>query len=315
MGYDAINASETVRNPFLACVLAIEHAPGMTVGTSVAIAFPRSPMVTAVEAWDLQRFSQGRFILGLGTQVKGHSERRYSVKWEKPSAQLREYVLSLRAIWTSFQTGERLNYAGQHYSFTLMTPEFNPGPIEWPAVPIHVAAVNAGNARVAGELCDGIKLHAFTTPSYVREVILPNIERGLAQSGRTREQFEVCIGGYIASGRNWGEVEQAAEKLRRQIALYASTRTYKPVLDHHGWGDISEPLHQLSVEGRWNELSRLISDEMLEQFVTLAPYDELTDKLRARYGGICDRIGLPVLPGSAEEREVLRATIKELQSP
>ncbi len=313
LGYDGLNVAETAHDAFLPLVLAAEHTERIQVGTSVAIAFPRSPMVTAMMAWDLQRFSKGRLILGLGTQVKGHNERRFSVKWSPPAPRIREYVLALKAIWHTFQTGEPLNFVGEHYTFTLMTPNFNPGPIEHPHIPVHIAAVNARNAQVAGEVCDGIKLHGFTTPKYTQEVLLPAIMRGLQKSGRSREQFEICGGGFIATGRTWSEVEQAVQLVKQQISFYGSTRTYQPVFEVHGWGDLTPRLHEMSLQGKWAEMPSLISDEVVKEFAVVAPYDQVAAAIRERYQGWCDRISLMANARTPEDEEALKAVIRELQ--
>ena len=209
LGFDSVEFAEGAHDPFLACVVAAEHSSRLQVHTSVAIAFPRSPMVTAMLAWDLQRFSGGRFVLGLGTQVKAHSERRFSVPWTAPAPRVREYIRAMEAIWTTFQDGAPLRFEGKHYQFSLMNPNFNPGPIEHPGIPVELAAVNPFNAGVAGEVCSGIKLHPFHTPGYLREVLLPSIERGRARAGRDRAGFTVRGGGLIASGRRPADLEQS----------------------------------------------------------------------------------------------------------
>lgn len=313
MGYDGLSTAETAHDSFLPLVLAAEHTERIQIGTSVAIAFPRSPMVTAMIAWDLQRYSNGRFILGLGTQVKGHNQRRFSVPWSPPAPRIKEYVQSMRAIWNSFQTGEKLDYVGQHYSFTLMTPNFNPGPIEHPHVPVHIAAVNEHNARVAGEVCDGIKLHGFNTMSYTKAVLLPQVMKGLEKSGRSREQFEICGGGFLATGKDWSQVEQRVQEVKRQISFYGSTRTYQNVFDHHGWGDTTTKLHEMSLQGKWNEMSSVIPDEMVEEFAVAAPYDQVAEQVRERYAGVCDRIGFGDAARTPEEEEAVKEIIKQLQ--
>lgn len=314
LGYDGLNTAETSHDSFLPLVIAAEHTSRISIGTSVAIAFPRSPMVTAMIAWDLQRYSKGRFILGLGTQVKGHNQRRFSVPWSPPAPRIKEYIESLKAIWRSFQTGEKLDYVGEHYSFTLMTPNFNPGPIDHPHIPVHMAAVNEHNARVAGEVADGIKLHGFNTMKYTRDVILPQVQKGLEKSGRTRDQFEVCGGGFLATGKTWSDVEQAAQEVRRQISFYGSTRTYQNVFDHHGWGDTTAKLHEMSLQNKWAEMPSVIPDEMLEEFAVLAPWDKVADAAKERYGGIADRIGFSAAIKSPEDEDAVKTIIKQLQA-
>jgi probable F420-dependent oxidoreductase len=314
LGYDGLHLSETAHDPFLPSVLIAEHTSKIELGTSVAIAFPRSPFVTAMMAWDLQQFSKGRFILGLGTQVKGHNERRFSVPWTAPAPRLREYVLAVRAIWNTFQTNAKPAFVGEHYNFTLINPVFNPGPIEHPNIPIHLAAVNPINAGVAGEVADGIKLHGFNTMAYTKAVIMPAIEKGLEKSGRSREQFRVCGGGFLVTGKDWSAVEQNSLAIKQQIAFYGSTRTYQPVLDHHGWTELGNQLHEMSITNRWAEMPGLITQEMLEEFAVVAPYDQVADKLRERYAGTVDAIDFSAYDAlnTVEDKEILRHIIDKL---
>ncbi len=313
IGFDGIWTSETQHNPFLPLPLVAEHSSRLVFGTSIAIAFARSPMVLANMSWDLQAYSQGRFILGLGTQVKGHNERRFSVKWEAPGPRMREIILALRAIWDCWQNGTPLNFRGKYYTFTLMTPFFNPGPIAHPHIPIHIAALNPYLCRVVGELCDGIRLHSFNTRKYTEEVILPNIRQGAEQAGRSLSDIAICGGGFILTGATKEAVEQEKEKTRRRIAFYASTRTYKPVLDVHGWGDVCLTLHDMAARGAWDAMAREITDEMLEAFAVWGTYEEIAEKVLARYGGITTRIVLP-LPHRKEEQEQLKDVVKTLQN-
>ncbi len=314
MGYHGLHTSETSHDPFLPLVLAAEHTDRLRLGTSVAIAFPRSPMITAMQSWDLQRFSGGRFVLGLGTQVKGHNERRFSVPWSAPAPRLKEYVETIRAIWDTFQNNTRPSYTGQHYQFTLINPTFNPGPIEHPAIPIHLAAVNEGNARVAGEVADGIKLHGFNTMSYARQVLVPAIEAGLTKRGKTRQNFEIWGGGFLATGKDEAQVEQNLQEVKRLIAFYGSTRTYQSVLEHHGWQETGDRLHQLSVEGKWSEMPKLITDEMVHEFAVVATWDQVEEKLRERYAGIVDGIDFSDYVKSLEDQDLLKQIIRQLQS-
>jgi len=295
LGFDGLWAVETKHDPFLPLALAAEHTGRVSLGTAIAVAFPRSPTVVAHTAWDLQAASGGRLILGLGTQVKGHNERRYSVKWTAPGPRLREYILALRAIWESWQTGAPLNFRGEHYTLTLMTPFFAPGPIAHPRIPIYIAAVNAYNLRLAGELCDGVHLHPFHSVKYLREFALPHIEAGLAASGRTRADVALATSVFMVTGRTDDERAQARAQARGQIAFYASTRTYEPVLAAHGWEDLTPRLHRKSVEGDWAGMAALVTDEMLETFAVEAPLAELAAALRARYAGLLDRVA-PYLP-------------------
>jgi probable F420-dependent oxidoreductase len=309
VGYDVVTTSETSHDPFLPLVLAAEHSRRPLLATSVAIAFPRSPMVVAYTAWDLQKFSGGRLVLGLGTQVKGHNERRFSVLWTAPGPRLREYVLALRAIWTCWQNGTPLNFRGQHYTFTLMTPFFNPGPIEYPNIPIYIAAVNAFMARLAGEVCDGIRLHSFLSPKYLREVIIPAVRAGAARAGRALESFGLAGAGFVITGRTEADLAPQREAVRRQLAFYASTRTYRPVMEIHGWGETVDRLHRLSLQGKWEEMAGLITDEMLETYATIGTYDEIADRLRERYGGLVTSVAMNLPLETPADREAAKEVI------
>ena len=291
LGFDAIEFAESAHEPFLACVLAAEHSRRIAIHTSVAIAFPRSPMVTAMLAWDLQRYSGGRFVLGLGTQVKGHNERRFSTPWSAPAPRMREYVQSLRAAWRSFQEGVPLEYVGQHYAFSLMPPAFNPGPIAAGGVPIELAAVNVRNAVVAGEVGDGVKLHPFHTGPYMRDVLLPQVAAGRAPAGGSAA-FRVRGGGLMATGRTWVEAERSVIDVKRWISFYGSTAAYQAVLRHHGEEELGEHLRALSLEGRWDEMARAVSDDVVEKLAIVAPYDELPGRFARQYRGLVDHVML-----------------------
>lgn len=314
LGYDGLSSSETKHNPFFPLMLAAEHTRRATLTTAVAIAFPRSPMVTAYAAWDLQRFSNGRFILGLGTQVKGHNIRRYAGTWTSPGPRLRDYIGALRAIWMAWQEGSRLKYESEHYRIDLMTPNFDPGPLEHGYVPIYISAVNPYMCRLVGELCDGIRLHSFNTPEYTRQVILPGIQAGLAKAGRSRSEITICNGGFLATGRTEEEVERGRLEARRRIAFYGSTRTYHPVLAVHGWSALGEELHKLSLEGEWDEMARMIPVEVVDAFTTSGTYDEIIPRLQQRFGGLVDSITFTIPLRSEEDREQLQAMIAQLKT-
>lgn len=313
LGYDEVASSETQHDPFLPLALAAEHTERVGLTTSVAIAFPRSPMIVANMSWDLQLYSKGRFILGLGTQVKGHNERRFSVKWSPPGPRMREYILALRAIWDSWQNGTRLNFEGEHYTFTLMTPFFNPGPIEHPNIPIHIAGVNPYMCRLAGEVADGLRMHGFNTPKYIKEVVLPAVEEGLRRSGRDRKDIEISGGGFIITGKDQAELEKNIQAAKRQISFYGSTRTYMPVFDVHGWSETGMRLHRLSLEGKWDIMPDEITDEMLEEFAVIGTHDDIIPRIKARFGGIVDRIGFSIPVRTPEDAERLKHMIQELR--
>ncbi len=307
VGFAALWTSETKHNPFLPLALAAEHTDRIYLGTAVAIAFPRSPMVTAQVAWDLQKYSRGRLLLGLGTQVKAHIERRFGMPWEAPVAKLREYILALRAIWDAWQNRTRLNFRGRFYKHTLMTDFFDPGPIEHPHIPIYIAGVNPGLIQLAGELCEGFHVHPFHSVKYMREVFLPALEQGLRATNRTRADIQLASTVFVITGRNEGEMQAVREMVRQQIAFYASTPTYRVVLDVHGWGEVGERLSLLAARKRWQEMPALISDEMLAVYAVEAPWEDLGTALRERYNGILDRIALyyPFRPEESEKWQQL----------
>lgn len=314
LGFDGVTTPEAGHDPFLPVMVAAEHTKSISLGTNVAIAFPRSPMVAAQMAWDLQGFSGGRFQLGLGTQVKGHNERRYSTPWTgPPGPRLREYLLCLKAIFKTFQTGERPDFSGEHYRFTLMSPFFNPGAIEHPHVPLYIAALNTYMARLAGELCDGVRLHPLATFKYTTDVVLPAIEAGARKAGRELSDIDMVASPFLVTGRDDAEVQAAKAGVKQQIAFYSSTRTYHAVLKFHGWGEVGETLHALSVEGKWQEMMNQITDEMLEEFATIGTYDELAPRLKERWGAISSTIFLGLPPGLAKDDAKLRAILQELQ--
>ena len=314
MGYDGIATNETAHDPFLPLAVAAASTSRVTLETHVAIAFPRSPMVVAYTARDLQDNSAGRFRLGLGTQVKGHIERRFSTRWAgSPGPRLREYVQSLRAIWNCWDTGSSLEYAGDFYQFSLMTPFFSPGPGDYNPPPVYTAAVNAYNCLVAGQVSDGLMLHSLVSPEYVRNVVRPNIAEGARRAGRPADAVSVVGGGFIATGPNRDAIRQQAEATRRRISFYSSTRTYFPVLECHGFEEIGQRLHRLSLAGKWDEMPALVPDEMLHAFTIIGEYDEIAPMFRERYGGLVDEMHFSIAAPSDAEQTQLRRIIRQLQ--
>ena len=291
-GCDCLWTSETQHDPFLPLAVAATATSKIKLGTSIAVAFPRSPMVLAYTAWDLQKSSAGRFILGLGSQVRAHNQRRFSVKFEAPGPKLREVVLALRAIWDCWQNGTPLNFRGQFYQFDLMTPFFNPGPIAHPKIAVFIAGVNHYMCRTAGEVCDGLHVHPFHTPRYLREFVHPAVNEGLLASGRSREQFAYATAVFVILGDTGQERARNAEAVRQQIAFYASTRTYEPVLASHGWEGLLPELHEKSMQGDWKGMAALITDEMLDILAVCGTWETIGGKLRERYTGLLDRIAL-----------------------
>lgn len=310
LGFDAVIAVETEHEPFLPLVLAAEHTSRILLRTGLAIAFPRSPMVTAYTSYDLARLSEGRFVLGLGTQVKGHIERRYGVRWEPPVAKLREYLESLAAIFKCWsEGGTKLSYKGKYYSFSLMTPFFAPRPHQF-RIPIYIAGVNEHICRLAGELCDGLHAHPFNSPKYLREFVMPQLEAGFRKSGRLRKDFTVFTTAFVVVGNNDAEIDKAREAVRQQIAFYASTRTYQVVLDTHGWGDVAPRLNEKAAKGDWSGMAKEITDEMLETYSVSGGWSYIAAKVKARYAGLLDRVAfyMPYKAGVDEDawRELCR---------
>lgn len=302
IGFDGIWASETNHDPFLMSALMAEHTRRIRLGTAIAVAFPRSPGTLAYLAWDLAALSNGRFVLGLGSQVKAHNERRFGVKWEAPLAKLREVILALRALWDTWQNGTPLNFRGQFFKLTLMSPFFSPGPIAHPDIPIYIAGVNQGMCRLAGELCDGFHVHPFHSMRYLREVTLPSIEEGLRINGRQRSDIELVSSVFVVPSDTETELKAASRRVRQQIAFYASTPSYAPVMELHGWGDVREQLSRLAAKRRWAEMPALVSDEMLDVFALNGPWEELPGMIKTRYEGVLDRVMyyLPFLPGEMD---------------
>lgn len=325
-GYAGLWSFETQHEAFLPLAIAATATSKIQLGTSIAVAFPRSPMITAHIAWDLAKASDGRFILGLGSQVKAHNERRFSVKYDAPAPRLREYVLALRAIWNTWQNGAPLKFKGDFYEFSLMTPFFNPGPIEHPNVPVFIAGVNQMMCRVAGEVCDGLHVHPFHSPKYIREYVLPAVAEGLEKAGKHRTAdaienqkskiengFTLASSCFVIVGDSEEERSRMTEEVRQQISFYASTRTYEPVLAAHGWEALTGELHHKSLQGDWKGMAGLVTDEMLEVFATFGTWDDIGRKLRERYSGLLDRISLYSVRGMPPGDPRLRAVVREFQ--
>lgn len=315
-GFDAFAYPEIAHDPFLhlaACTHATTH---VGLRTAIAVAFARSPMVTANLAWDLHEESNGRFVLGLGTQVQAHVEKRFSATWTKPRSQLREYVQAIRAIHRAWEKKEKLRFVGEHYRFTLMTPEFAPAPTGRAPVPIYTAAVRPGMIELAGEVADGVRLHGFMTRRYVEEVVVPALEKGLASRGRARSNFEVCGGGFVATGPDTETVDRLREVIRYRVAFYASTPAYAPVLALHGWQDLGERLRTMTLAGRWQEMAKEVPDDVLDAFCVSATWGELRPALEARFGGLSDAIELSVQEdqGARAVRELLDS-LRGIETP
>jgi probable F420-dependent oxidoreductase len=303
IGFAALWTQETQHDPFLPCTLIAEHTSKMDMGTAIAVSFARSPANLAYTAWDLAAQSGGRFILGLGTQVKAHIERRFGMPWpQSVTGKLREQIQVIRAFWDAWQNGTKLNFRGEYYKITLMSPFFQPPPLPVGegrgegSIPIYIAGVNTGLARLAGELCEGFHAHPFNSPRYMNEVILPAIEEGLQKSGRKRGDITVSMTPFVAT------TPEEVGFARMQAAFYASTPSYKSVMDLHGWGETAEQLSGFAAKGEWHEMPMLITDEMLNEFCLMTTQENLAADLQKRFGGIADRITLytPFVPGEKD---------------
>jgi probable F420-dependent oxidoreductase len=290
-GYDGVHSSELNHDPFLLLARAVGGAPDLEFGTSIAVAFARSPMTVAYSAWDLQALTGGRFTLGLGSQVKAHIERRFSMPWSRPAARMREYVLALRAIWQSWQDDGKLDFDGEFYHHTLMTPVFSPGPLPSGPPRVLIAAVGDAMTGVAGEVADGLIAHSFTTRRYLQEVTLPTVRAGLALGGGAEKDFDVVYAPFVVTGVDEESMAASAAVARERIAFYAATASYRGVLELHGWGDLQTSLNALARQGRWREMGGLIDDEMLGAFSVVAPLDELPAAYARWVGPLADRTG------------------------
>ncbi|MGO9042626.1 MAG: TIGR03617 family F420-dependent LLM class oxidoreductase [Mycobacterium sp.] len=291
-GYDGVWLPEITHDPFPALAVAATRTTTIQLGTAIAVAFARNPMSLAMVANDLQLYSGGRFLLGVGSQIKPHITRRFSMPWSAPAVRMREYLLAVRAIWHSWATGEPLDFIGEYYTHTLMTPFFNPGPNPYGNPPIILAGVGTRMTEVAGEVADGFFVHGFTTERYLRETTLPALGRGRTAAGRNAlGGFEISGMPFIVTGPNRASVEVADAAVRMQIAFYGSTPAYRPVLDAHGWGDLGEELHALSKRGAWDKMSRRITDELLHEFAIVAPPGRVAETLLTKYGDVFTRTG------------------------
>lgn len=289
-GYDGVWTAETSHDPFMPLLLAAGETSRIELGTAIAVAFARNPMTTAMVANDLHWHSKGRFILGLGSQIRPHITKRFSMPWSHPARRMREFVLAMRAIWRCWNEREKLDFRGEFYTHTLMTPFFDPGPNPYGTPKVFLAGVGPKMTEVAGETCDGFICHGFTTPKYLSEVTLPALEAGMAKAGRKREDFEISIPLFVVTGTSEEQMEQARRSVKGQIAFYGSTPAYRPVLELHGWGDLQTELNTLSKQGRWQEMADLVDDDVLDAMAVTAEPAELASAISARYAGLVDRI-------------------------
>jgi probable F420-dependent oxidoreductase len=301
--FDGLWTFETAHEPFMPLALAAEHTQRLSLGTSIAVAFARSPAVLAYIGWDLARFSKGRFIMGLGTQVKGHNERRFGVKWEKPVDKMREIILAMRAIWDCWQNRTPLDFQGEFFKLNLMTPFFSPSPHDYSNIPIFTAGVNPRMCQLAGELCQGFHGHPLHTARYLREIVVPNIESGLSKAGRQRQAIQLSSSVFVIPSDDPKQALAYELEVCQQIAFYASTPAYRPVFEIEGWGEVAGRLNRLAGHGQWSDMPALITDEMLDTFALRGSWSELPKKVLQKYDGLLDRVSyyFPIAPGQNED--------------
>ncbi|MEJ0017183.1 MAG: TIGR03617 family F420-dependent LLM class oxidoreductase [Acetobacteraceae bacterium] len=297
-GFDGVFTVELGHDVLAPLTVAALATQRVELTPSVAVAFPRSPTVLASQAWDLQANSRGRFVLGLGSQVKGHNERRFGIAWSAPAPRLRDYVLALRAVWQCWETRGKLDFHSEHYTLTLMTPDFSPEPTGLPMVPVTIAAVGEAMLRVAGQVADGVRLHPLCSRRYLEEVCLPQIAVGMARGGRAREAFDVHGGGFVVTGPDDAAVAAGMDGARQRIGFYGSTRTYQPILALHGLQDLGLKLHRMSVAGRWNDMAAEVTDDVVRIFAACGTYAEIAAAIEHRYGGVADSIDLDFAAGT-----------------
>ncbi len=313
VGLDAVLVEETKDDPFQLLALGATTTSRIGLGTSVAMAFPRSPTATAMSAWSLQKLSGGRFVLGLGTQVRAHIERRYGGHWSAPAPWARDYIGALRAVWSCWQSGDPLHFESEHYTLNLMVPLFNPGPIEHPAIPVHLAAIGPNMCAVAGELADGIRLHPVCTAKFIDEEVVPNLARGAARAGRDPGDVEICLKPLIATARDAPTLERVVRTVRARVAFYLSTPSYRVAFRTLGWEDLAEQASVLSRAQRWEELPSLVHDEMLHTVATVGTYDEIAGKLNERFADRVDRLEFSIPVNTPADAEALRAILADLR--
>ena len=307
LGYHGAVTAETSHDPFFPLLLAAEHTEKIQLVTSIAVAFARTPMNLANIGHDLNSFSKGRFVLGLGSQIRPHVTKRFSMPWSRPAARMREFISAMRAIWDCWHNGSQLSFKGDFYDHSLMTPMFTPLDNEYGAPRVMLAAVGPLMTEVAGEVADGVIIHAFSTKKYLEEVTLPAVEKGLAKAGRSRSDFQISYPGFIVTGKNEEEFNTTKKAVCKQIAFYGSTPAYAPVLGCHGWGDLQPELNKLSKMGNWDEMGSLITDEILDEFAIVRELDQVVDKFKSRYSSLVDRT-MGSLPARDDEhaKELLR---------
>jgi probable F420-dependent oxidoreductase len=314
LGYDGVVIEETKQDPYIVMTLAAQATTRLKVGTAIAMAFPRSPAITALSAWTLQKLSRGRFNLGLGPQVRAHIERRYGMSWFAPGPWMREYVAAVRAIWDRWQNHATLNFKGAHYSINLMPPLFDPGPIDHPDIPIHLAAVNTRMCRVAGEVADGVRPHPICSAEYIANVMIPEVRRGAESTGRSLADFKICHKPLVATGADAAELATRIRDVRARLAFYFSTPTYRPAVEYHGLGDLARKLSLLARAQEWDEMPGYISDEVLDRFTIIGSHDEIAAKLRERLGGVVTNCEFSIAVRNESDKERLAQIVRDVHS-
>jgi len=310
-GYDAAFTAEINSDPFFPLVLAAEHSRTIQLTTAISVAFARNPMTVANLAWDLNQYSKGRFTIGLGSQIKPHITRRFSMPWSHPAARMREFILAMRAIWTCWETGGKLDFNGEFYRHDLMTPMFTPTRTSFGAPGVNLAAVGPRMTEVAAEVANGVIAHGFTTAKYLREVTLPAVQRGLETSGRRRDQFDVSLPVMVVAGVDEDAFARSRQAVQAQLGFYASTPAYRPVLELHGWGELQAEAHQLTREGRWQDMGALITDDILDAFAIVSEdIDAVPALLKQRYAGLADTWMCTVDTGDSDRQRQLVAALQ-----
>lgn len=314
LGFDGIMSTETKDDPFLALALAASATTRVDLSTAVAIAFPRAPASMAMTAWSMQKLSRGRFTLGLGSQVRAHLERRFGLKAAPLAGWMRDYVGAVRAVWACWQNGTRLKYESENYRLDLMVPLFDPGPIEWPDIPIHVAAVNRLMCRTAGEVADGVRPHPACAPKYIREVMKPAAEEGARRAGRNPAKIEWVLRPMLATAPDEESLKPRIRDIRARVAFYASTPAYRPAFEIFGLHDLTRKLSVLAREQRWEEMPGHIDDDVMHTFAVVGTHDEIADKIVDRYGDLLDQVGFSIAVETEADAEKLRGMVKRIQS-
>jgi len=317
LGYDAVIGVETQHDPFLALAIAAQEPSKLELGTGIALAFTKSPVATAYIAWDLQAMSGGRLMLGLGSQVKGHITRRFGMPWSKPAQRMKDYVGAMRACWRAWQKREPLNFQSEHYNLSLMTPNFAPLPLAHGHIPVMIAAVQERMLQVAGEVCEGVRLHGIVTRQYIDQIAIPNLKKGFAKAGKPEaewDNFELSGGGFLCVAPDRDGLAKAVEKTKQTVAFYGSTRSYRQSFELGGWSRQAEELHKLSVQQKWPEMAKLVNEEMVHAFAAVGTHADIASVIKQRFAGI-NRLNFEIPVHNEHDRGVLKEILQDLHRP